>query len=73
MDKLKQAFRALVRGRLIVEGKGRTTVCVPLWACALAVLLARRGLTLVALTALGIMALGMRVRIDGMGGDKSWK
>lgn len=60
MDRVKDILGIVFGGRLIVEGNGRTFAKVPVW---LAVLLALGSIKLALLTALLVVAFGMRARV----------
>ena len=60
MDKIKEYLSILFGGRLIVEGDGRTFAKAPVW---LAVLLGISSVKLALLTALLVVAFGMRARV----------
>lgn len=60
MDKVKEYLSILFGGRLIVEGTGRTFVKAPVW---LAVLVAISSVRLAVITALLVVAFGMKVRV----------
>ena len=61
MEKAKEFLNLLLGSRMIVEGKGRTFVKVPLWLTVLAALLS---LHLAVLTVLLMVAFGMTVRLE---------
>ena len=60
IGKIKEIFTLIFGSRLVVEGSGRTFVKAPMW---LAVLAAISSLRLALLTALLVVAFGMRARI----------
>lgn len=60
MDKVREAVSLIVGGRLVIEGSGRSFVKAPLW---LAVLAGLSSLRLAAITALLVVAFGMKARI----------
>ena len=60
MDKVKEYLSIFFGGRLIVEGDGRTFVKVPVWLAALAAVSSVR---LTVITALLVVAFGMKVRV----------
>ena len=60
MDKIKEYLSILFGGRLIVEGDGRTFVKAPVWLAALA---AVSSLRLAVITALLVIAFGMKARV----------
>ena len=60
MDKVKEYLSILFGGRLIVEGSGRTFVKAPMWLAALAAVSSVR---LAVITALLVVAFGMKVRV----------
>ena len=60
MNKIKEALALVFGSRLIVEGNGRSFAKVPMW---LAVLFGLSSIRLFLLTALLVVAFGMRVRI----------
>lgn len=60
IKRIKELIALVFGSRLIVEGKGRTFVKAPMW---LAVLAALSSLRLALLTALLVVAFGMRARI----------
>ena len=60
MDKIKEYLSILFGGRLIIEGTGRTFVKAPVW---LAVLGAISSVRLAVITALLVVAFGMKVRV----------
>jgi len=60
MDRVKDILGIVFGGRLIVEGNGRTFAKAPVW---LAVLLALGSIKLALLTALLVVAFGMRARV----------
>ncbi|MCR4706903.1 MAG: hypothetical protein K5746_03040 [Clostridiales bacterium] len=64
MDKVKEIFRTVVYGRLVVEGKDGTFVRCPLWLAVVAALAGRRALRFAVLTAILIVAFGMQVRVE---------
>ena len=60
IKRIKEMIALIFGSRLIVEGKGRTLAKAPMW---LAVLVALSSLRLALLTALLVVAFGMRARI----------
>ncbi|MBE5798698.1 MAG: hypothetical protein E7321_01950 [Clostridiales bacterium] len=60
MDKVKEYLGILFGGRLIVEGSGRTFAKAPVWLAALAAIYSVR---LALVTALLVVAFGMKVRV----------
>lgn len=60
IKRIKEMITLIFGSRLIVEGKGRTFAKAPMW---LAVLAALSSLRLALLTALLVVAFGMRARI----------
>ena len=60
MDKIKEYLSILFGGRLIIEGTGRTFVKAPVW---LAVLGAISSVRLAVITALLVVAFGMKMRV----------
>lgn len=60
MEQVKDVLRLIFGSRLIVDGNGRTFVKLPLWVC---VLVGLSSLPLALITALLVVAFGMRVRI----------
>ena len=60
MDKVKEYLSILLGGRLIVEGSGRTFAKAPVW---LAVLVGISSVRLAVITALLVVAFGMKVRV----------
>ena len=60
MDKVKEYLSILIGGRLMIEGEGRTFVKAPVWLAALAALSSVR---LAVVTALLVVAFGMKVRV----------
>ena len=60
MDKIKELFGVVFGSSLIVEGSGRTYAKVPMWVVVLAALASLRP---VIITAILVVAFGMRVRI----------
>ena len=60
MDKIKEYLSIFFGGRLIVEGEGRTFAKAPVWLTALA---AVSSIRLAVITAVLIVAFGMKVRI----------
>ena len=60
MDKVKEYLGILFGGRLIVEGEGRTFAKAPVWLAALAAVSSVR---LAVITAVLVVAFGMKVRI----------
>ena len=59
MDKVKDILAVVFGGRLIVDGKDRTFVKVPMWLAVLAALVSPH---LLIVTALLIVAFGMHVK-----------
>lgn len=59
-SKIKELISLIVGSRLVVVGKGRTFVEAPMW---LAVIAALSSLHLAVVTALLVVAFGMRVSI----------
>jgi hypothetical protein len=64
MEKVKELLGLLARGRLVVTGKGNTFVKAPLWLAVIAALFGRHALRFAVLTAVGIVAFGMQVRVE---------
>ena len=60
MNKIKEYLSILFGGRLVVEGTGRTFVKAPVW---LAALVAISSVRLAVITALLVVAFGMKVRV----------
>lgn len=60
MDRVKEILGIVFGGRLIVEGTGRTYVKAPVWLAALA---AVGSIRFAIVTAVLIVALGMKARI----------
>jgi len=60
MDRVKEILGIVFGGRLIVEGSGRTFAKAPVW---LAVLAAVGSVRLAVITALLVVAFGMKARI----------
>ena len=60
MDRIKEYLGILFGGRLIVEGDGRTFAKAPVWLAALA---AVASLRFAVITALLVIAFGMKVRV----------
>lgn len=60
MDKFKEYVSILFGGRLVVEGSGRTFVKAPVWLAALAAVSSVR---LAVITAVLVVAFGMKVRV----------
>ena len=60
MDKIKEYLSILFGGRLIVEGSGRTFAKAPVWLAALAAISSVR---LAVITAVLVVAFGMKVRV----------
>ncbi len=60
MDKVKEYLGILFGGRLIIEGTGRTFVKAPVWLAALAAVSSVR---LAVITAVAVVAFGMKVRV----------
>lgn len=61
MDRIKDMFTIVLGGRLSVEGRDRTFARLPLWLAALAALSSPQ---LLIVTALLIIAFGMKVSVD---------
>ena len=60
MDKIKEYLSILFGGRLIVKGSGRTFAKAPVWLAALAAISSVR---LAVITAVLVVAFGMKVRV----------
>lgn len=60
MSKVKEYLGILFGGRLIIEGSGRTFAKAPVW---LAVLVGISSVRLAVITALLVVAFGMKVRV----------
>lgn len=60
MSKIKEILGILFGGRLIVEGSGRTFAKAPVWLAALAAI---GSIRLAIITALLVVAFGMKARI----------
>jgi len=60
MNQIKDIVALIFGSRLVVEGSGRTFVKVPMW---LAVLAGLNSIRLALLTALLVVAFGMKARI----------
>ena len=60
MDKIKELFGIVFGSSLIVDGNGRTYAKVPMWVIVLAALASVR---LAIITAVLVVAFGMRVRV----------
>lgn len=60
MDKIKEIAGLIVGSRLVVEGSGRTFVKAPMWLVVLAVLASLR---LAVITAVLVIAFGMKARV----------
>ncbi len=60
MSKVKEYLSILIGGRMMIEGDGRTFVKTPVWLAALAAISSVR---LAVLTALLVVAFGMKVRV----------
>lgn len=60
MSKVKEYLGILFGGRLIVEGSGRTFAKAPVW---LAALVGVSSVRLAVITALLVVAFGMKVRV----------
>ncbi|MBR5560211.1 MAG: hypothetical protein IKU73_02240 [Clostridia bacterium] len=60
MSRIKEILGILFGGRLVVEGTGRTFVKAPVWLAALAALSSIR---LAVITAVLVVAFGMKARI----------
>lgn len=60
MSKVKEYLGILFGGRLIIEGSGRTFAKVPVW---LAALVGISSVRLAVITALLVVAFGMKVRV----------
>ena len=60
MDRIKEYLSIFFGGRLIIEGSGRTFAKAPVWLTALAAVSSVR---LAVITAVLIVAMGMKVRI----------
>ena len=64
MDQVRNGLALLARGRLVVEGRGRTFARVPLWLAVLAALCGRRAIRFALLTAVLVAAFGMEARVE---------
>ena len=64
MNQVRKALALLARGRLVVEGRGRTFVRVPLWLAVLAALCGGRAIRFALLTAILVVAFGMEARVE---------
>ena len=62
MNKVKEYLGIFFGGRLIVEGSGRTFAKAPVW---LAALVGISSVRLAVITALLVVAFGMKVRVTG--------
>lgn len=60
MDRVKELMNLIMGSRLVIEGSSRTFVKVPMW---LAVLAALSSLRLAVVSALLVIAFGMRARV----------
>ena len=60
MNKVKEYVGLFFSGRLVVEGNGRTFARLPVW---LAALIAVASIRLAVITALLVVAFGMKVRV----------
>ena len=60
MDKIKELFGIVFGSNLVVDGNGRTYAKAPMWVVVLAALASLRP---VIITAILIVAFGMRVRV----------
>lgn len=60
MDKVKEYLSILFGGRLIIEGTGRTFAKAPVWLAALAAISSVR---LAVITAVLVVAFGMKARV----------
>ena len=60
MDKIKEYLSIFFGGRLIVEGSGRTFAKAPVWLTAL---VAISSIRLAVITAVLVVAFGMKVRV----------
>jgi len=60
MDKVKEYLGILFGGRLVIEGEGRTFAKAPVWLAALAAVSSVR---LAVITAVLVVAFGMKVRV----------
>lgn len=60
MDRIKEIIAVVLGGRLLVDGRGRTFAKAPLW---LAVLVGLSCPQLAVVTAVLIVAFGMRVQV----------
>ena len=60
MDKIKELFGIIFGSSLVVDGSGRTYAKVPMWVVVLAALASVR---LAIITAVLVVAFGMRVRV----------
>ena len=64
MEQVKEFFRLIPKGKLVVEGKGRTFARVPLWLVIVAALAGRRAIRFAVLTAVLVVAFGMEARLE---------
>lgn len=60
MDRIKDLLSVIIGSSLVLEGQGRTYVKAPMW---LVVIAAISSLRLAAITAVLVIAFGMRARI----------
>lgn len=60
MDKIMELLRILIRGKLIIEGDGRTFAKAPVW---LAVIAAIASIRLAIITVVLLIGFGMKARI----------
>ena len=60
MDKVKEYLGIFFGGRLVVEGNGRTFAMLPVWLIAL---IAVSSIRLAVITAILVVAFGMKVRV----------
>lgn len=60
MDKVKEYLSIFFGGRMIVEGSGRTFAKAPVWLTAL---VAISSIRLAVITAVLVVAFGMKVRV----------
>lgn len=60
MDRVKEYLGILFGGRLIIEGTGRTFAKAPVWLAALCAISSVR---LAVITAVAVVAFGMKVRV----------
>lgn len=60
MDRVKELMNLIMGSRLVIEGSSRTFVKAPMW---LAVLAALSSLRLAVVSALLVIAFGMRARV----------